>query len=62
MIILIFLVTLAVLAHLLVVLLRQLRRDRNYNPNIVIQDGKKVGNVPSGEPSLVKNNGNTTLQ
>ena len=61
MIILIVFVTLAVFAHLLVLLLRMLRRDRNYNPNIVIQDGKKVGNVPSGEPSLVKNNGNTTL-
>lgn len=61
MIIFIFFVTVAVFVHLLVLLLRMLRRDRNYNPNIVIQDGKKVGNVPSGEPSLVKNNGNTTL-
>ncbi len=61
MIIFIFFVTVAVFVHLLVLLIRMLRRDRNYNPNIVIQDGKKVGNVPSGEPSLVKNNGNTTL-
>lgn len=61
MIIFIVFVTLAVFVHLLVLLIRMLRRDRNYNPNIVIQDGKKVGNVPSGEPSLVKNNGNTTL-
>ncbi len=61
MMIFVFFATLAVFVHLLVLLIRMLRRDRNYNPNIVIQDGKKVGNVPSGEPSLVKNNGNTTL-